>query len=215
MKQFLLIFLFCTTASMSQAQEEDNRLTFKISPLSLINLYDGPCYKVGAELKIYRNLAAYFEYGGYFNVGHNHWWWKEHIHGFLTKSELRFYLNKDGLASGGYLSTEYYYRKQDFGFWATIRHDSTESIKDYHIWKEVNCFNLKYGYQEVDGPLALDMFAGMGVWLMNARDDLSDTERINIKTGEHEGGTAAAHIRAVGKEVWFPFTFGVRIGYGF
>ena len=59
-----------------------------------MNLYDGPCYKIGTEIKLYRNLSAYIEYGGYIPVGHTGYWWKENVVGFQLKPEIKLYLNK-------------------------------------------------------------------------------------------------------------------------
>ena len=215
MKSILAIFLIIATNSYAQKDSlQDCKTSIKISPLSIINLYDGPCLKLGVETKLIKNIAFYAECGGYIPVGYNHWWWKKEIQGFQFKTEIKAYLNNQGTTSGNYLSIEYYYKNENFGFWATIKKDTAKNLQDYHLWKESSAFNLKFGNLSVKkgGKIIVEYFVGAGVWLNNGRDNLTDTERNNIVIGEGQGGLAAALIRAVGQQTWLSVTAGLKIG---
>lgn len=212
---FFVILLISTESIYSQDTLRDCKFSIKTSPLSLINLYDGPCCKLGTEIKLYKNVSASIEYGGYIPIGHTAWWWKENTVGFQIKPEIKLYLNKKGLTSGKYISVEYFYKKQNFDFWATIKHDTTSSLNNYHIWKEVSCFNIKYGALLIGqkSRFFLEYFAGLGVWFATGKDNLTDHDRSNIKGGEGQGGIAADVIRTVGQYTLPNLTAGLKIGW--
>lgn len=211
----LLILLVLTKIICGQDSLTDCKFSIKTAPLSLINLYDGPCYKIGAEIKLYKNVSTYIEYGGYIPVGHTGWWWKENAAGFQIRPEIKLYLNEKGLTSGNYISVEYFYKKQNFDFWATIKYDTTKTLTNYHIWKEVSCFNIKYGELLIGqkSRFFIEYFAGLGVWFNNGKDNLTDTDRKNIQIGEGQGGIAAGLIRSTEQQTWLNITAGLKLGF--
>lgn len=214
-KFFAVLLLIANNANAQKDAVQDCKISIKTSPLSIINLYDGPCIKIGAETKLTKNFAFYAECGGYIPVGYTHWWWKQNIQGLQFKTEIKAYLNNYGRTSGNFLSIEYYYKNENFGFWATIKKDTTQNLRNYHLWKESSAFNFKFGNLSVNNgrKTIVEYFVGAGVWLNNGRDDLTDNERNNIVIGEGQGGLASGLIRAVGRQTWVSVTAGLKIGY--
>lgn len=93
-----LTILFLTSFNICLAQESstlDSRISIKTSPLSLIDVYGGYSYRLGAECKVAGNVATSIEFGKYFNFEKGD---KLNLRlntkGFIIKPELKVYLNK-------------------------------------------------------------------------------------------------------------------------
>ena len=213
-----ILFIIILSTQIACGQKDsviDNRFCVKVSPLSLLNHYDGPCYKVGAEIKLHNNISTYFEYGGYVKIKESIFYAKNNLTGFILKSEIKYYLNRKNLTTGQYISLEYSYKNQNFGFWGNIKVDSlTTYYKDYNISKDVSCFNLKFG--EVSNKnkwFIFEYFAGMGILFMKGSNNLTEFERENIMHGEKQGGNPAGLIRLTQPWATLSITAGIKLGF--
>ncbi len=154
-----------------------NTCNLRTSPFSLLDFYSGSCYKIGLECKVFRQYAITVEYGGYlpdFNK-------LVDIKGSLIEVGLRRYLDNNYDHNGAYLSLNYRYKEQSFGY-----HDDFRSAipysKDYKVKKYVNCVNLNVGVCSVsERGFVFDLYAGVGIRMKSVRSSLSLDE---LKNGE-------------------------------
>lgn len=113
-------------------------LNIKLSPLSLIDVYNGGTYKLGLEYRFLPSISLGFEAGKFFN----NFTWLKNIKGVLLKSELRCYMPIN--YNGTFISFEYFYKEQSFMYTDIVK-ATLEYSKEFTVQKFVNCYNLRIG----------------------------------------------------------------------
>lgn len=204
---FLLVFL--SLGSYGQDTLIDSKLCIKTAPLALLDIYSGMSPRIGIEYKIKNTISFYNELGTY--VPNANSWINNH--GFLTKFEIKLYLNKERKTSGQYLSTEFFFKHQSYkSTYDTIINSNREKYrKDYLISKNVGCCTLKYGILVCHkNRLILDFFFGLGFRYRATRNSLLNDERIQPQGSYSEN----VSLSSAGNFKILNLDAGLKIGYG-
>ena len=190
----------------------DNKLSFFVPLLPLIDPYSGLSLRLGSEFKIYRNTSMCIEAGGYF-YSQPKLSWLDNLSGFITKASLKYYLNKKKLTVGNYVLIDYIYKQQNYTFADSVKIDNIPTFqKKYSVDKLVNGITIKYGYTYIFNKLIyLDLYVGAGVRVIKLKTNLTNTETNNILTGEGNGSFTESLIKAKG--VIPNLNAGIKIGF--
>lgn len=206
MKVILPIFciLLLNNNALGQEKQTDNKLCLKIAPLAIFDIYSGMSPRIGFEYKLKTNLAIYHEFGTYIpNANGMH-----QNKGFLTKAELKKYLNSNNLTTGNYLSAELFYKHQNYSTNDTI----SGLYKNYHVQKDVGCFTIKYGMLNIiKYNIVIDSFFGFGIRYKITSSTLSTEEnRTIIPNGDYHINVL---LNKAGTFVLPNFDAGIKVGY--
>ena len=114
----LLVFLFQAAVIAQDKQDQfiDEMILITISPLALADIYDGPSYRFGGEVKAGKKLAFALEAGGYLNYLNST---KINPKGFIVKPEIKYYLGRNAKGDRHRLNTDSRIRNMASGtsFW--------------------------------------------------------------------------------------------------
>lgn len=112
--RLVAIILLLLSSHMGQAQNDtvllDNKFALKTSPLAFIDPYGSYSYRLGMECKLVKNIAFSIEAGQYYNVG-GRFQVKINPKGYIIRPEIKYYLNRDRLTMGDYISLDFFTRK--------------------------------------------------------------------------------------------------------
>ncbi len=192
----------------------DNHLSILTEVLAPVDFYGGPSYRLGAELKVWRNLALYAEAGGYYSYlpsGD-----QSALRGSIFLPEIKYYLNTAGFTTGRYVALQYTYKDQKNNLSDTVTLPGppppVRIKKGYTLYTILQSINLKYGNEVIrSNHLTLDYFGGIGVDFRNSSTSLSPSEQNSIV---HTGDYSITESRfAPGKTIYPNITFGFRIGF--
>jgi Protein of unknown function (DUF3575) len=210
---FLLSFLFIYFISFSQKPNDiDNNFSLKINPLALIDAYGSSSYRLGFESKLYHNITFSAEYGRYFGIKGLEI--RENSKGYIFKPEIKWYLNKNNLATGNFVSLEYFYKDIAFDWKDTIPTvNNPEEVKDYRISKNIYGFTVKAGVLKVyPSHFIFEWYFGLGVRVSNGYNSLTMDERNSIVANdENEIDRAQKDTNYVLPN----FSLGFKLGYSF
>lgn len=193
----------------------DNRFLIKTTPLSLINFFDGPSYKIDLEFKLIKNTSLQIGFGNFISYS------KEpgsNGKGIIINPEIKYYFSHNNQAIGRYLAIDYNYKDQKYGWSDTviIKQGSViqKEYKGYTIHKFLNTANLKYGILRVyKNIFVVDYFFGIGIKFKNTSSTLT-TEEANsiIHTGDYGGGYEPIK-NEIGTFVYPNFIAGLKLGF--
>ena len=166
--------------------------------------------RVGIEYKLQNNISLYNEIGTYIPNANG----MRNNRGYLTKFEVKLYLNKSGLTLGHYISAEAFFKHQSYYTYDTILLPSANYLKDYFVAKNVGCFTIKYGFLKCyKYRVLVDYFVGIGIRPKYIKSSLSDYENNNIKP---EGDYHTNILKNQSGVFITPnFDIGIKIGYSF
>lgn len=185
----------------------DNKLCFKLAPLSLIDPYSGSSIRIGTEYKLKGRTSLYNEIGTYFPSFNG----LKNNNGIILKTEFKFYFNHDAMTSGSYISGELFYKYQSFSTWDTIQ-IKPDYRQEYTVSKNVECFTIKFGAMEVyKNHLIFDFFIGAGVRVKQIKNTLTTDENNKIQSDGDYGTNLA--IGMAGQSVYPNIDMGIKIGY--
>ena len=214
---FLCIFLLVASNRISAQinNEIDNKFCLKFNPLALIDFYGSYSYRIGAEFKIYRNFATSVEIGKYFNYGKNDGL-RGNSKGFIIKPEIKMYLNENKLTTGEFVSIEYQYKEIAFNYNDSIKIAPIPTYKkEYRIYKNISCINLKYGNLKVyKNNFLFEYYFGAGIRFCKGYNSLSELENNGVLTGEGHGSEIGDAQRSI-NYVKLNLTLGFKFGYSF
>jgi hypothetical protein len=203
-KIYLLLFLPFSLFAQSQG-EKLHRLSLSADPLSLIDVFSGPSYRLGLETRLCPQLSLYLEGGGYIRVPGLY----KNVAGYTLKAELKSYVNNNDL--GSYLSLAYFYKRQTYTVNDFLKPTNTPLY--YTTDKKVHALTIKYGYVDnIKKRLIVDYFCGLGV-------RYKDVDCIGITLYEiaHRRGTSESEFGyfrdLYGISVLPNLDIGIRIGW--
>ncbi len=188
---------------------KDMKFSLKLSPLALINLYEGYSARAGFEFKLVENISLNIEMGKYLSLTNRKG--TGNGSGFSFNPELRYYLNRKSFSVGKYLAVGYMYKNQTY-FWSdSIKLNSINSLIQYDVISKINIFNIKYGITKVyKSKLILDYFFGFGIQYRTSVSSLSQIEQNSI-IKFNERGYYESKV-AIGKFMQPSFHVGLKIG---
>ncbi|MGH2667474.1 hypothetical protein [Flavobacterium sp.] len=212
MKHFIIIsLLLCFQISLSQNNEgKDNNLCIKTNPISIIDAFGSSSYRIGLELKVYKNISLSGEYGRYFDIKGLDL--RENSKGYILKPEIKWYVNKNGMSKGNFISLEYTYKDISYDWKDSIPTTSDPSrVMKYRIHKNINCFTAKIGnLKTYSNNIIFEWFFGIGLRLSKGNDSLTNEERDSIKAfDENEISTAQKNTNYILPNL----SLGIKIGY--
>lgn len=206
--KIVVIFLLLLVLRSFGQDSIDNKLCIKIAPLALLDIYSGMSPRIGVEYKLKRNISLYNEIGTYVpNQNSN-----TNIKGFLSKIELKAFLNRSGKTINHYISSEIFYKQQTYDSYDSISQNSSYYLKNYSVSKKAACLTLKYGFLKVfKFNLVLDAFVGLGVRFKFVESTLTNYENSNIKPeGSYSANIA---LSKAGNFTLLNLDMGIKIGY--
>jgi hypothetical protein len=215
-KILIILILFCYNKNFAQINNGiDNKFSIKVNPLALIDVYGSYSYRIGAEFKIYKNFATSIELGNYFNYGKNDGL-RDNSKGFIIKPEIKMYLNENKLTTGEFVSLEYQYKEIAFNYNDSIKTAPIPTYeKEYRIYKNISCINLKYGNLKVyKNNFLFEYYFGAGIRVCKGYNSLSEIENNGVLTGEGHGSEIGDAQRSI-NYVKLNLTLGFKLGYSF
>lgn len=214
MKRYILLFLLLTSSLWAQndTYKFDPKLAIHIAPLALVDFYDGTSARLTIDAKLYKNWYLGLE-GGTYTGGMSVI--KINPSGYLIKPEIRFRVGQSE-GQNHYIGFEYQYKQQSYDLRDSISvNDGPHFEKKYAMNRKMNCFTLKYTYQQEWGDhFIISCFFGLGVRFLDSRNNLTDEEDDGLLTAEENGSTMGRDfIRATGDFATINVTSGFKIGY--
>lgn len=181
------------------------RVSIQISPLALLDFYNGSSYRLGTQVNVSRTLALSADFGGYFR----NFSYLKNNKGFYSYFAVKYALPK----SSSWLSLSYSYKQQAFDYHDSYIQDPTTPIT-VHVQKYVNSISLNYetrvGQLFKDGYI--DFFAGLGVRFRNVYSFQTKHQFDELKEG---GDSQTLYLVLIpGNKAWINLNFGMRIGFG-
>jgi hypothetical protein len=205
-----LFFLFIFSIVSAQ-KPTDNSIIINMSPLSLIDVFDGASLRAGGEVKLNRNISAAVEAGYYLTYLKAT---KINPQGFLIRPSVKYYLNKQ-TSSGKYVALEYQYKNQRYDFRDSIVLNATRFEKQYAMKRAVHSLVFKFGHlKNIGKNFILEWHCGVGIRHIRSHSDLSKEEADGILTGEAgDCPMQEDFIRLTGTRIFPDFHGGIKIGY--
>jgi uncharacterized protein DUF3575 len=206
-----VLLIYANSAVAQETKERDNKIVITFAPLALADIFDGPSCRLGAELKVRRNISCAVEGGGYLKyVDVN----KINTKGFLIKPTVKYYLNKNSRIGGRYLALEYMFKDQDYDFEDSMATGEIHFERQYAMKRTVNTLSVKYGDLINYGQyFILEWYAGIGVRHIRSKSALTKEEENMILSGSEYGCLLSEDfIRKTGTMVYPNFLIGLKIG---
>jgi len=176
----LLVLLFQAAAIAQDKQDHliDEMILITLAPLALADIYDGPSYRFGGEVKAGKKLAFAIEAGGYLNYLNST---KINPKGFIVEPEIKYYLGRNGKGDRKFISLEYGFKDQEYGFRHKLLVDESPAEKKYQMFRKIHTFTFKYGLSRPFGKrFNLQWYGGIGLRLLHSGRELNETERAYI-----------------------------------
>ncbi len=203
----VVCYLIAGSCFSQKATDFDNRMCFKISPLSFIPAYVGPCAKLSVEYKVKDAIAFQHEVGVFFYSSK----------GYETKFEVKRYINKNDFVHGTYFSVEFFYKYQSYT--TPLFVDTADPyeqnyivLQPFEVNKNVESLSIKYGQLSVfKFGLITDVFCGIGIRFQQVRNSLSETDNEQLPPTSDYGPNL---ILDKARNTIYPnFVLGVKIGF--
>lgn len=198
----------CSVGTFGQLDKGGaGRFIVRLAPLSLLDSYNGPSYKLGIEFQTDLRWAFTTDFGGYFR---NFNWFRNYS-GFNFDFGIRHYLKNENSRKKYYLSLNTFYKEQGFDY-----SDSFQSVityhTNYHTQKYVSCINLNFGkILSFKNRLEVDLFAGVGIRFKKVNSSLSLDE---LETGiEYSDSQSLYFLVTPGKFIYPNINLGLRCGF--
>ncbi len=209
LRSTILALLF-STVFLNTAQADsiprEPRVALQISPLALIDFYNGSSYKLGTTIRLTKSFFFSADFGGYFrnfNVYRNY-------KGFNSDFRIRYQFPDS--YSG--ISINYFYKQQSFDYPDHLTDpDNTPII--VHTKKYVNCINFNYEHwiPFLSNERAyLTIIVGAGVRFRNVHSSLTNKHQFDQLK---EGGDSQSlyFVLIPGQNTWLNFNAGLRLGF--
>lgn len=179
-------------------------MALQIAPLSLLDFYNGSCFKLGTEIRLSNSMYFSVDGGAYlrnFNSLKN-----------MKGGNLDLRLKYRFPDSNSLISINYFYKKQSFEY-----HDAYEEQPDVPITvftrKTIHCINLNYEHKFIDEyPWYITGYAGLGVRFRNVKSSFEthhDFDRL-VKGGDSQ---TLYFVLIPGENTWLNLNFGLRFGF--
>ncbi|MEY4835135.1 MAG: hypothetical protein RI980_1250 [Bacteroidota bacterium] len=206
---FLILTNFCFSQRNTLVREN---FSVTISPLSLIDVFDGSSIRIGADMRLTNNVRFSFEAGSYYKELTTY---KIKPIGFIIKPEIKFCVITKS-ENNQYLGIEYQYKEQAYDFKDSISINHGDNFeKQYSIKRKMNCISLKYScVEKISKKITFEYFGGFGIRFLRSSNNLTKEENEGILDDEIHGGTQAEYqIRPIGKINTVNFIAGIKLGY--
>lgn len=205
----LLVFIFpfgFSKTTWADSIPRQKRFALQIAPLSLLDFYNGSCYKLGTEIRLSQSIYLSLDGGSYFrnfNVLKN-------MKGVNVDFRIKYRFPN----SNSFISLNYFYKKQSFEY-----HDAYEEAPDVPItvytWKKINCININFEHKVPflkKERAYFNVYAGLGVRFRDVRSSFEthhDFDRM-VKGGDSQ---SLYFVLIPGQHTWLNLNFGLRFGF--
>lgn len=210
-----LFFLFVQTVAFAQDSTTDpieKMVLLTIAPLALADIYDGPSYRFGGEIRAGRKLAFAVEAGGYLNYLKST---KINPKGYLIKPEIKYYFGRSLKGDRKFVAIEYGFKDQEYGFRHKLLVDESPLEKKYQMFRKIHTATFKYGISRNIGKrFNLQWYGGIGFRFLHSQRALSETDRQIINAAMDDCSMQENLIKVEGRKVAPNFQLGLRLGLG-
>lgn len=197
---FLFSFLF-----LQHSHAQKSHLDIRFAPLSLIDFYNGSCYKGGLEFQFGGNYGVFVDAGGYFrnfNVFRNY-------SGHVFETGVKRYFQRFDEGASSYLGINFTYKNQAFDFSDSL---FGGGALDYRTHKFVSCINFIFGNtMHVNERWIFDVYGGLGVRVKHVNSSATKSE---IADGIQYGDSMSLYFLVTPGHFIYPnLHVGFRIGF--
>lgn len=203
---FILAFFFgFSKMATADSIPKQGRVSLQIAPLSLLDFYNGSCYKLGTEIRLSKSLYLSLDAGSYFPNFNS----LKNVKGGNLDFRIKYRLPH----SNSLISLGYFYKKQSFEY-----HDAYEEQPDVPITvytrKNIHCFNINYEYRaaQLFRKGYIDVFAGIGLRFRNVKSSF-ETHHDFDKLVEGGDSQTLYFVLIPGETTWLNLNFGLRFGF--
>lgn len=205
---FLTVLFFVKNCCFGQTNENhDQNFVIRLSPLSIIDVYNGGNLKFGTEIKLFQHTSIAGDFGYYFTNFSG----RLNMHGFNVYGELKHYLqHKNDGNIGMYLSLNAFYKEQQFDFIDHLVADESISVR-IQTEKFVGYTGINFGYVDIKKRLVLDYFCGLGVRFKQVNSNFTEkdfNDFVDLRDSQ-----AGYFIFTPGTFILPNFSLGIRIGW--
>ena len=183
-KFIFTIFLFCALPSTRAANDTlwGPGLMLNASLLTLIDIFDGPALRMGAEYKPAGRFSYCLDAKGYFYFPSN-FVQKSEVKGYAFTPAVKLYFKKGidhkGWMINSFVILEYAYKNQAY---TTADIEVTQNARPvyspYRMHQYTNTLTLCYGEMFYDkGPLVIDWYVGVGVRFFSSSSSLGPSQQ--------------------------------------
>ena len=203
----VLFYLISISCFSQKATDFDNRMCIKVSPLSFITPYVGPCGKLSFEYKMKNNIAFQNEVGVFFYSSK----------GYEIKFEAKLYIDNSDFVHGRYFSVELFYKHQSYTTPLVVdTADPYEQnyivLQPFDVNKNVESLTFKYGLLSVfKFGFITDVFCGLGIRFQQTRNSLSASDNENLPPTTDYGPNLI--LDKARNSIYPNIVMGVKIGF--
>ncbi len=202
----ILSIFFVTLPVQAKADSIPNKmhLSLQLSPLALIDFYNGSSYRIGSQLILSKNIAVSADFGGYFK----HFNYLKNNKGFYSFAAFKYRLPNSGES---WLSFSYSYKQQRFDYHDSFVKDPNTPIV-VKVQKYVHCFNLNYETNAILFRKSyINFYVGIGIRFRNVQSFQTKHEFDELSDG---GDSQTLYFVLIpGQNVWFNINAGLRLGF--
>jgi len=203
----VICFLISVSCFGQKAANYDNRVCVKISPLSCVTPYVGPCAKLSVEYKV-KNRIAFQHEGGVFFYSSK---------GYETKFEVKRYIDQRTFVHGRYISVEFFYKYQSYT--TPLFVDTADPyeqnyivLQPFDVTKNCQSLSFKFGQLNVfKWGFITDVFCGIGIRFQQVRNSLSETTNSQLPPTSDYGPNLI--LDKARNSVYPNIVLGVKIGF--
>lgn len=208
MQKFVFLLFIISNFSFGQnSVGNDSKVSVKISPLSLIQPFVGPCAKLSIEYRVKNNIAFQNEIGIFFHSSS----------GFETRFEVKRYIEQPDKTIGNYFSMELFYKYQYYTTPYVIdTADPYEQnyliLEPFDVNKHVESLTFKYGQLNVfKYGFIIDAYCGLGIRFQQIKNSLSTDDNASLPPTSDYGPNL---ILDKARNTIYPnLLLGVKIGF--
>lgn len=205
-----LLVVFLLFAEILFAQK-NKTLALTLSPVALIDVYDGSSLRVGTDWNATPKIMFSLEVGT--NIIKQSML-KINPSGYIIKPSFNVLVSGDEWQKH-YVGLEFSHKEQKYGFLDSIVVNQIGYKKEHEISRKINCISLKYSYRnELGKKFYYDLFFGLGVRFTSSKSNLSQQELKGVKNDELSGVTQVEMaLHKIGNYVVPNVLGGIKFGY--
>lgn len=205
----LSIFISLSGSVFAQQKNNDAMIILNVAPMAMLDFFDGPSLRIGAEFKIKNTVFFALESGQYLCYLKST---KINPSGYLIRPSIKKYFNgKD--SSGKFIGIEYQYKNQHYDLKDSIGIFDMNYEKRYSMQRVIHAVVIKFGAMiPLTERFMIEWFCGIGIRHIRSYSSLTAEEN-NAILFDSECPIQKDFIRQSGTHLFPDFRAGIKIGF--